>query len=155
MRDLFALVAAAVVLAACSETPTDPTVAPADLDLANETLYCPVPFTAVVTKLEPPHEADHNLDGTVCELLIVTEGGDAKMFSYVDNNVPVQLGYCPEGFDLIFYKQIAGEPNIDRNGDIRVCTATRPNGNVVVIDNRFEVEKGGTEPPKEEEVITK
>ena len=35
---------------------------------------------------------------------------------------------------------------LDRNGDAALCQATRPNGNVVIIGNRFKVENGGETP---------
>ena len=149
MRALFVALAVALVLAACSDVPTNPSAAPTDLNLASDTQYCPAPFTAQVTKLDPPHEADHNLDGLVCKLEILDEK-ETIVLTFVDNNVPVQLGYCPNGFDLAGVKAPKeGEQTVDRNGDGFACQATRPNGTVVVIDNRFEVEKGTEQPPAE------
>jgi hypothetical protein len=149
VRALFAMLAVAMVVAACSDVPTNPSATPTDLNLASETQYCPPPFTALAAK---GHEADNNLDGVVCRLEIVHDDNTIHT-TYVDNNVPVQLGSCPNGFDLAAVKATKpGEPTVDGNGDGWACQATRPNGNVVVIDNRFEVEKGtggGGETPAE------
>jgi hypothetical protein len=153
MRALFAVLAVALVLAACSDTPTDPTAAASGLELASETLYCPAQFTPVAGKGTPE---DNNGDGTICELLIIHPDEQSKVLVYVDNNVPVQLGVCPEGFEVV--KAVApkpGEPTVDRNGDGFACQASRPNGNVVVIDNRFDVEKTVEKPPAEPTETTK
>ena len=148
MRSLFAMLAVVLVVAACSDAPTNPSAAPTDLSLARDTQYCPAPFTTLVAK---NHEADNNLDGVVCSLEILFDDNTTHL-TFVDNNVPVQLGYCPNGFDLVAVKAPKeGEQTVDRNGDGFACQATRPNGTVVVIDNRFEFEKGGPtpmEPPK-------
>src|SRR4051812_11051448 len=113
MRVLFAILAVALVVAACSDTPTNPAVNPTVLNLASDTQYCPAPFTAQLTRLDPPHEADNNLDGLVCKLEVLFDDGTAHL-TFVDNNVPVQLGYCPKGFDLAAVKAPKeGEPTVD------------------------------------------
>lgn len=137
MRALFAMLAVVLVVAGCSDAPTDPSAVPADLSLASDTQYCPQPFTTLLAK---GHEADNNLDGVICALEILNDDTTIHI-TYVDNNVPVQLGYCPTGFDLLSYAPPKDGTSVDHNGDHFACQATRPNGNVVVIDNRFEVEK--------------
>jgi hypothetical protein len=145
MRALLAALAVALVVAACSDVPTNSTAAPTDLTLANE-LYCPGPFTMVGAKNDPA--ADNNADGFVCELVILAEDKVTLVATYVDNNVPHDIGACPKGFTPRVVKQGEGA---DRNADGWECIATRPNGNVVIIDNRFDVEKGGEVPAPTEE----
>ena len=108
MRALLAVLAAASLVAACSEIPTDPTAASTDLTLAKQ-LYCPGPFTMV----------------------------GAKKDTAIDNKA------CPTGFDIFPTKIGEGD---DRNEDGWYCLATKQNGVVITIDNRFDVEKGGKTP---------
>jgi hypothetical protein len=138
MRVLFAVLAAALVLAACSDTPTDPTGTRRDFGLSNVTLYCPGPFTMIPATKDPT--VNHNGDEFICEMLILADDNVTVVATYVDNNVPVDQGACPEGFDVLSTK--FGSVETDRNGDGWICRALRPNKNEVLIDNRFEVEKG-------------
>jgi hypothetical protein len=140
MRALFVALAVALVLAACSDVPTNPSAAPADLALANQ-LYCPGPFTMVGASKDPA--ADNNADGFICELVILAEDKETVVATYVDNNVPHDIGACPKGFTPTPVKQGEGA---DHNEDGWECRATRPNGNVVIIDNRFDVEKSEAPP---------
>jgi hypothetical protein len=99
MRALFAVLATALVLAACSDTPTDPTAARTDLSLSNVTLYCPGPFTMISATKDPA--VNHNGDEFICEMLILAEDNVTIVATYVDNNVPVDQGACPERFDVL------------------------------------------------------
>ncbi|HEY9506355.1 MAG TPA: hypothetical protein VIQ27_10310 [Gemmatimonadales bacterium] len=147
MRALFAVLAVALVLAACSDVPTNPSALPTDLTLANQ-LYCPGPFTLVGSKGH--EEVDNNGDFQVCQLEILLDDKVTVATTFVDNNVPHDVGACPKGFTPRSVR-VVGE-GADHNADGWECVATRPNGNVVVIDNRFDVEDGGIKPeePKEE-----
>ena len=135
MRALFAVLAVAVVAAACSDGPTSPTASRPNPEMSG-LLYCPGPFTMISVGKDAP--MDHNADGFICELIIREEEKETLIASYVDNNVPMDLGACPEGFEVILVKTGEGA---DRNEDGWECRATRPNGNVVLIDNRFDVGK--------------
>ena len=137
VRTLFAVLAVALVLAACSDVPTDPASLGAGPGLADVTTYCPAPFTQVSSKAS--EETDHNGDFQICKLDILLDDKVTIHTSYVDNNVPVQLGACPEGFTPLLVK--IGTSTDDRNEDGWVCEATRPSGTVVTIDNRFDVAK--------------
>ncbi len=87
MRALFAVLSVAAVLAACSDTPTDPTAARTDLNVSN-LLYCPGPFTMISAGKDVT--MDHNADGFICELIIREEEKETLIASYVDNNVPIE-----------------------------------------------------------------
>ena len=146
MRALLAALAGALVLAACSDVPTNPTAVSTDLALANQ-LYCPGPFTLVGSKGH--EEVDNNGDFQICQLDILLDDKVTVATTFVDNNVPHDIGACPKGFAPRVVK--VGEGS-DNNADGWECSATRPNGNVVVIDNRFDIEDGGVkpeEPPKD------
>jgi hypothetical protein len=77
--------------------------------------------------------------------LHLEEDKQTLIASYVDNNVPIDPGACPDGFEVVAVKRGL---DADRNEDRWQCRATRPNGNVVLIDNRFDVGKkpGEAEP---------
>lgn len=140
MRALLAVLAAASLVAACSEIPTDPTAASTDLTLAKQ-LYCPGPFTMVGAKKDTA--IDNNADGSICEMILLAEDKVTLIASYVDNNVPIDQKACPTGFDILITKIGEGD---DRNEDGWYCLATKQNGVVITIDNRFDVEKGGKTP---------
>ena len=134
------------MVAACSDTPTDPSVARADLALAGQ-LYCPGPFTMISTGKGDP--IDNNADGSICRMIILAENKETLIASFVDNNVPIDQKACPTDFDILITKIGEGD---DRNGDGWYCRATKENGTVITIDNRFEVEKGGKTPAEPVEV---
>jgi hypothetical protein len=141
MRALLAVVALAAVVLACSEAPTDPIAVNTDPSYATGFLGCQNQFTMGNIISVEAAEADANQDGAVC-FLDVLEPGNSEVVNrtYTDNNVPNQLGNCPDSFTMMF--AIAGTFE-DRNGDGRLCVATRPNGNQVVIDNNAESSGGG------------
>jgi hypothetical protein len=150
MRALLGVIAVACVLVACSDPPTDPVAVGSGPSYVLEG-FCPAPFTqSSIIIGSGAGAADNNGDGVACYLDVMDPQDETAVHrTWVDNNVPIQLGVCPGNFELVSAKQGEGA---DRNADGFACQATRPNGNVVVVDNRFDVEKGGGElPPAEEE----
>jgi len=142
-RRLFAITLPAAialpVAIACTQTPTSPSWS-AGPRLAEATgLGCPGPFTATNYAFEPGSEedqADANGDGIACFLDVVDPANGSTIHrTYVDNNVPNRVATCPESFSVAAAKK--GDSD-DRNLDGLVCQATRPNGNVVVVDNHYD-----------------
>ena len=144
MRALLALVTLAAVVVACSEVSTNPTTLGAGNGYADITYGCPTAFTqsqGVIIVGSEADLADDNRDGIACFLDVIhpQDPTDIRR-SWSDNNVPNQVADCPGEFQAT---SASGSP-VYRNGDGRVCVATRPNGNQITIDNHFSSDPNNT-----------
>ena len=139
----FVAAGAVWLTSACSDGPTTPVQfddVPAPP--AGGTYGCPQAFTPTTAdQSADATAADHDGDFLVCELDVISEGGSDVVRTYVDNNVPNRVGTCPPSFQMGAVK--FGDAD-DRNKNGRVCQATRPNGNSVIVDDHFDANPNNT-----------
>jgi hypothetical protein len=123
---------AGVALACSGDTFASPILEPELLTTVGYT--CPDAFSLTTDFLLIDPGADKNGDGYACKIEILDQSGRERIPSYVDNRVPVQVGGCPDGFEI--FQTIDVHP-VDHNGDTVLCAGLRPNGEYAVVDNHY------------------